>query len=357
MTQVIESGQYGAMGERVIGHIEGVVPGAVFPRRRDVRNAHLHGDTQRGISRLKDEDGSFVADAIVLNGGYDDDEDGWTWVRYTGASPDADKGPDGKTLLRSQSWEYRDNAALKLSYERGHHIRIIRGPKGDERYSLPEGYRYDGLYKITAIRTAISKSPAPDGSPIEICQFDLERLPGPEQELTSVERQIAEVLEGQEELLGEEAVAVPSEQDNQEFPEGEKFPTTRATQVQRIVRDAAAARRVKELYDHECQICEVRLVGPEGKPYSEGAHIRPLGNPHNGPDVERNILCLCPNCHVRLDIGAILIEEDWSIVVRAGVFGENVRAKLKRDKRHRVHEEYVRYHRERWLGIGGSSHL
>lgn len=324
------------MVERVIGHIDGVVPGEVFPGRAEVRAAKLHGDNMRGISRVKDADGVYVADAVVLNGGYEDDEDGWAWIQYTGASPDKEKAKDGKTLLRSQSWEYPDNAALKLSFERGHHIRIIRGPKGDRRYSLPKGYRYDGLYKITAVRTAISKSPAPDGSPIEICQFVMERLSDPEQELTPAERRIAEVLVQQEDGEG-------------------KFPTTRATQVQRIVRDAAAARRVKELYDHECQICGVRLVGPDAQPYSEGAHIRPLGKPHHGPDVERNILCLCPNCHVRLDMGAIVIDDDWSIIVRAGILGENVRAKLNRDAKHKVHEEYVRYHRERWEGAAGAS--
>ncbi|MHC3470491.1 YDG/SRA domain-containing protein [Streptomyces sp. 7R007] len=345
------------MGERVIGHIEGVVPGEVFPRRTDVRNAHLHGDTMRGISRLKDYDGLYVADAIVLNGGYVDDEDGWTWVQYTGASPDEDKAPGGKTLLRSQSWEYRDNAALKLSYERGYHIRIIRGPKGDPRYSLKEGYRYDGLYQITAIRTATSKSPAPHGSAIDICQFHLERLPQPEQELTPMERRVAEVLVQQEELLDGKAGTTSGGAADQPFAEDEKFPVTRAARIQRIVRDAAAARRVKELYDHECQICGLRLVGADGKPYSEGAHIKPLGKPHEGPDVERNILCLCPNCHVSLDIGAIVIEDDWSIVVRTGLFGGNVRRQLKRHKKHNVHEEYVRYHRRQWQHSSGPSTL
>lgn len=300
-----------------------------------MKRANLHGDTMRGISRLKDTDGSYVADAIVLNGGYEDDEDDWIRIKYTGASPDNEKSKDGKRLLRSQSWEYRDNAALKLSFDRGHAIRIIRGPKGDRRYSLSEHYRYDGLYRITASRMTPSKTPAPDGSPLHICQFDLERLSDPEQELTAAERQIASVLVQQEELL--------------------KFPTSRTTSVQRIVRDAAAARRIKELYEHECQICGMRLVGPDEKPYSEGAHIRPLGSPHNGPDVERNILCLCPNCHVRLDIGAIVIDEDWSIIVRAGMFGDNVRAMLKRHGKHRVHEEYVRYHRDWWQGKSSPS--
>jgi hypothetical protein len=163
--------------ERVIGHIEGVAPGAVFHRRLDVLRAKLHRTNQAGISWLIDKDGTKVGDAIVLHGGYEDDEDHGTWVRYTGASPGKDKSADGK-LLRSQSWTYEDNAALKLSYERKYPIRVIRGYKGDSRYSLPNDYRYDGLYEITAIRTTLSRSTAPDGSEIKICQFDLKCLPG-----------------------------------------------------------------------------------------------------------------------------------------------------------------------------------
>ncbi|MFF3498372.1 HNH endonuclease [Streptomyces sp. NPDC003247] len=175
----------------------------------------------------------------------------------------------------------------------------------------------------------------------------------PQQELTSAEREVAEVLGQQEVLLslGAESVDGAHDEDgSSEAAEWEKFPTTRATRVQRIVRDAATVRRIKELYDHECQMCGLRLVGPDEKPYSEGAHIKPLGSPHKGPDVERNVLCLCPNCHVRLDIGAVVIAEDWSIVVRAGLFGDQLRDKLKVNRKHKVHEEYVRYHRELWEG-------
>ncbi|MFH9660719.1 YDG/SRA domain-containing protein [Streptomyces sp. NPDC017248] len=343
----------GSMGERVIGHIDGIATGAVFPLRVDVKRANLHGDTQRGISRLKDVDGSYVADAIVLNGGYEDDQDDWVRITYTGASPDKDKSKDGKRLLRSQSWEYQDNAALKLSFERKYPIRILRGPKGDARYSLPGYYRYDGLYEITATRTANSVSSAPDGSPIEICQFDLERLPAPDQELTAAERAITSALIQQQDLVREDEREHTAEQSDDEAPDEERFPVTRTFSIQRIVRDAAAARRVKELYDHECQVCGLRMVGPDERAYSEGAHIRPLGKPHNGPDVERNILCLCPNCHVGLDIGAIVIDDDWSIIVRAGMFGGRVRAQLRRHRQHRVHEEYVRYHRTWWRQKGG----
>lgn len=345
MTSVIDPVQDGAVGERRIGHIDGIAPGAEFPRRQQVHDNNLHGNTVRGISWLADEDGSDVADAIVLHGGYDDDEDGWTRVQYTGASPDRERYKDkGVTKLRcSQSWAYQDNAALKRSYERGHHIRVIRGWKGDPRYSPINCYRYDGLYEITDIRTALSKWPAPDGSPVEICQFDLKRLPDGLQDPTSVEQQIADLLDQQEES------ELP--------PQEETFPKTRSARIQRLVRDAAVPRNVKELYDGECQACGLRLVGPDEKPYSEGAHIRPLGSPHCGPDVEPNVLCLCPNCHVRLDIGAIVIADDWSIIVRAGALGGNVLPKLMVKKQHKVHLDYIRYHRKHWLGESDPSQV
>ncbi|MFE6481436.1 YDG/SRA domain-containing protein [Streptomyces sp. NPDC057757] len=355
VTLAIDLIQNSSVVERMIGHIAGIAPGAEFHRRLQVHQNKLHGDTVRGISWLADEDGGEVADAIVLHGGYEDDEDDWTWVRYTGASPDKEKYKvkGVPKLLRSQSWSYRDNAALKRSFEREIPVRVIRGWKGDSRYSPIDCYRYDGLYRIVNVRTAKSKSPAPDGTSIEICQFDLERLSDLLQDPTAVEQQIAALLERQEELPQEQMEAAEDgapEESQEEAPQGEKFPETRSAQVQRLVRDAAVARNVKALYDGECQVCGLRLTGPDGRPYSEGAHIRPLGKPHSGPDVEPNVLCLCPNCHVRLDIGAIVIEDDWSIIVREGTFGGNVRSKLRMQRKHKVHLDYVRYHRERWTG-------
>lgn len=357
------------MGERRLGHIEGIAPGAEFHRRKEVKRNNLHRDTMRGISWLRDEDGSDVADAIVLNGGYDDDQDEWTWVRYTGASPDKEKHEEGGVpkLLASQSWAYRDNATLKRSYERGHPIRVIRGWEGDARYSPINCYRYDGLYRIVEIRTAVSKWHAPDDTPIEICQFDLERLPDALQDPTSLEQHIAELLDPQEKLEspsddggagpeGEVAEDLMAGDAGDGPPEGEVYPEKRVARIQRLVRDAAVARNVKALHGGECQACGLRLVGPDERPYSEGAHIRPLGQPHNGPDVEPNVLCLCPNCHVRLDIGAIVIEDDWSIIVRSGALGGSVLPKLRRLTKHKVHLDYIRYHRDYWLGTSGPSH-
>jgi predicted restriction endonuclease len=44
----------------------------------------------------------------------------------------------------------------------------------------------------------------------------------------------------------------------------------------------------------------------DGAPYAEAHHVKPLGAPHDGPDVRENILCVCPNHHAQLDYGAIM---------------------------------------------------
>ncbi|MEV7786961.1 YDG/SRA domain-containing protein [Streptomyces sp. NPDC088106] len=322
--------------ERVIGHVAGVPVGTLFHRRGDVQRAHLHQANQKGISWLVDKDGSKVGDAIVLHGGYVDDKDDWDQIQYTGASEGKHKGPGGR-LLRSQSWSYKDNAALRLSYERRYPIRVIRGHEGDLRYSPSNSYRYDGLYEITGVRTAPSSRPAPDGSPLNICQFDLRRLPDAVQAQSPAERHLVEALEE----LDDEPTHL------------EKFPGSRTMQVRRLIRDTAAARRIKQLYEGECQLCGLRLMGPDGRPYSQGAHIRPLGRPHHGPDVEPNILCLCPSCHVRLDVGAVVVnEEDGSVIARADMSGVRLLPQLTVRAGHRVHPEYLRYHRRYWEGRG-----
>ena len=50
------------------------------------------------------------------------------------------------------------------------------------------------------------------------------------------------------------------------------------------------------------------------KPYAEACHIKPLGEPHNGPDQASNVLCLSPNMHVLFDYGAISINDDLTLL-------------------------------------------
>ena len=73
--------------------------------------------------------------------------------------------------------------------------------------------------------------------------------------------------------------------------------------------------------------------------YSEGAHIRPLGRPHDGDDATDNILSLCPNHHVMLDKGAISISNDFELL------GEEV-GSLTLHEKHKINLSNLEYHRK-----------
>ncbi|SRR6266404_3738284 len=118
-----------------------------------------------------------------------------------------------------------------------------------------------------------------------------------------------------------------------ETPQAADFPQPPGRQqitTYRILRDTNLARRVKLLQDFQCQLCGYSIVLLDGSSYAEAHHIRPLGDPHSGPDVIENIVCLCPNHHAELDYG-----------VRPLVSGD-----LRVVPGHEVGEVYVRYHNE-----------
>ena len=75
--------------------------------------------------------------------------------------------------------------------------------------------------------------------------------------------------------------------------------------------------------------------------YAEGAHIRPLGEPHNGADVPGNILCLCPNHHVLLDRGAFSVADSLELI---GLEGG-----LRKVAGHEVDAANFAYHRRLWM--------
>ncbi|MFE5144265.1 HNH endonuclease [Streptomyces fagopyri] len=119
-------------------------------------------------------------------------------------------------------------------------------------------------------------------------------------------------------------------------------PAARRTRTSsQLVRDAAIATRVKELHGQACQVCETRLQYRR-RPYSEAAHIRGLGSPHDGPDEQPNMLCLCPNHHVLFDGLEIYVDVDG--VVRQTHGGDSL-GHLRRHPDHWIDEEYLQYHR------------
>ena len=82
------------------------------------------------------------------------------------------------------------------------------------------------------------------------------------------------------------------------------------TETYRILRDTAMARKIKQLHKNQCQLCGHVVTLASGATYSEAHHIKPLGRPHDGPDIAENIIVLCPNHHVQLDFGAFELRSE-----------------------------------------------
>ncbi len=90
------------------------------------------------------------------------------------------------------------------------------------------------------------------------------------------------------------------------------------------------------MYRYRCQICNGRLETAAG-PYIEVTHIRPLGEPHNGPDTADNMLCLCPNHRILFDHGAFSIGDDLALI---GLPGD-----LQVNAGHEIDPAQLDYHR------------
>ena len=293
----------------VFGEIPGRPMGTRFVSRTEVRDAGLHRHIQAGISGAYDQG----ADAIVVSGGYVDDNDEGDRIVYTG---EGGRAANTGRQVEDQSFHNRGNLGLVRSEEQGLPVRVIRGWEGFTEHSPTTGYRYDGLFMVTERWS----EPSVDG-PI-VCRFVLEKIQGGEQfggQLADAER--------------------PP-------PSGVDAPARAVTVQQRIVRNTRVAQWVKEHYDFTCQICGTRLqVGAGG--YAEGAHIRPLGTPHDGPDQAANVLCLCPNDHVLFDAGALYVKNGSVYRTR----DHSKVSELRTRANHSPDDEAIRYHRERFAGV------
>jgi hypothetical protein len=121
-------------------------------------------------------------------------------------------------------------------------------------------------------------------------------------------------------------------------------PAMRAlAEVYRIIRDTKVTRQLKTLYQDKCQICGSALPLAAGT-YSEAHHVRPLGEPHNGPDVASNVIVVCPNHHAQLDYGAIAIDPDTMRIVFSNAKPWQGNKKLILHPKHILARQFLRYH-------------
>jgi putative restriction endonuclease len=291
------------MADRFFGELSDVPVGSEWLTRQGVSRAGVHRPTVGGISGTKAEG----ADSIVVNGGYEDDEDYGDEIYYTGAGGN---DPGSGKQIADQSLEQPGNAGLVTSELDGLPVRVIRGSKGDPKYSPATGYRYDGLYRVADHWSPVGKSG------YRIWRYKLVRL-------TESER-------------------VPYVPDVN-LPPGTARPRTSTGIVTRIVRSTAVSESIKQLYDYTCQVCGTRLEVPGGI-IAEGAHIQGLGKPHNGPDVPENVLCLCPNHHSLFDAGGIYLSDGLVVSDCQG----NQIGLLTKHATHQIDIAYVRYHRQLW---------
>jgi hypothetical protein len=117
-------------------------------------------------------------------------------------------------------------------------------------------------------------------------------------------------------------------------------PEREIVEVSRPIRDNQISKDLKRLYGNKCQICQT-LIKLSERNYSETHHLQPLGNPHNGFDVQENMLVVCPNHHAQLDYGAITIDPNTLEVTHRN--GSKV-GKLIVSPNHKLNKRYLKYH-------------
>ncbi|MFB7472973.1 YDG/SRA domain-containing protein [Kitasatospora sp. NPDC056184] len=300
----------------MIGEPPDAYVGQEFSTRRLAHKAGVHRPLQAGICGTK----ATGAESIVLSGGYKDDEDYGDVVVYTGHG-----GQDSsKNQVADQTLEDPGNAALVTSYLEGLLVRVLRGAHKSSKYAPTSGYRYDGLFRVTSYGSKLGI----DGH--LIWQFRMEAHEGTPIPAAVETADLPEVDE------------LPLEGGSEQTATGSETPKRIPTTVQRIVRSSAVKRQVKAWHDNQCQVCALRIEVPGGS-YSEGAHIQALGSPHDGPDIAANVLCLCPNCHVMLDAGAIVLSDDLVVIKGGAEIGP-----LRTHPKHKIDLNCVRQHRKRW---------
>ena len=288
------------MQSRAFGNIAGITPGErIYASRKDIAEAGIHKPLQAGISGSGEEG----ADSIVVSGGYEDDEDRGDTIIYTG---EGGRDPTTGRQTHDQKLTSR-NLALAGNSLNGRPVRVTRKVDG--------GYRYDGLFNVESYWSKRGKSGH------LVYQFRLVKSQ-PSSGLADV-----------------------GHQEGVDLPAGADQPATKSSFVTRTIRDTAVGMGVKQLYGFRCQVCGTRLETPAG-PYAESAHVKPLGRPHNGPDIPGNVLCLCPNHHVLFDAKAFTIRDDFSLVAIEG--------SLSVHPRHLIEVRYLRYHRSELCGYSES---
>ncbi|MFJ9089764.1 HNH endonuclease [Streptomyces sp. NPDC102384] len=153
---------------------------------------------------------------------------------------------------------------------------------------------------------------------------------------------IRNLTAGLDTAISSVADTAPAETPRQIKSWGQKPTLTSTTNK---TRGASVVNRIKNWYK-ACQMCGEAIHLPhQDRAYTEAAHIQPLNGDTPGPDIIENLLCLCANCHVRFDYGALVISD--SLVVIDTATGKEL-GKLGMHPWHNIDPKFLRHHREQW---------
>ena len=282
----------------LFGEIENIEEGQWFESRKSMMYNSFHRKWASGI----DGNGKEGASAVVLSGGYEDDNDFGNIIVYTGAGGN---DPKSGKQIEDQTWDNSGNAGLLKSMNEGLPVRVIRGASHKSEFSPKSGYTYAGLYSVVDAWVEVGKSG------YNICRFRLE-------------------YSGEKSLVTN---LLPVQLNNRKREKVKKSWT-----ILRYIRDTKISNDIKKLYNHECQVCGFTIKTISGN-YAEGAHIRPISTPHEGDDSVDNLLCLCPNHHTMFDRGVFAIKDDLSLI------GE-ISGVLHVKDEHILNKQNLEYHRK-----------
>lgn len=146
---------------------------------------------------------------------------------------------------------------------------------------------------------------------------------------------------------GREASVADEETESEmiELPSGNEQIERREITAERIERDSAVIQSLKELYDDTCQVCGDRRLQDRGEGFSHAHHLMPLGKPHDGPDVPKNVIIVCPNHHEDFEHGMLTIDPQTLEIdheYEEGISGETIDTKGDHD----VGAQYLAYHNQ-----------
>ncbi len=119
----------------------GVAEGALFASRNELSDSGVHGVRMQGIWT---SEGRVIG--IVLNGGYEDDEDNGDVVVYTG---DGGRDPNSGKQIEDQGFT-SGNRGLLVACALKTPIRVTRGWRCKSSLAPKSGFRYDGLYDVAS---------------------------------------------------------------------------------------------------------------------------------------------------------------------------------------------------------------